>query len=397
MEIINKFVLFLFLIGLLISDRWLNEYTPGLNASYLIFPFFMLSFSRYSISDDKKIFFSLLSYIGILLIFFILSGGMGYTLLTTTIGTTLIALATINMNFRSLTTKDTQFIYIALTFLPVIAYYLGMWESRTLTSDRQTFMYNNENIIAQQLCEGLAFCVFVAFSKIRESRWIYLLISSLFIVPITATISRTGIALMIITIFIFAYSKLKLKGLIVSSTLLMIAFLFGLIPKISFITNNQIFQSFLERTIEANEDIRFKLWEVSWNIAKENILTGIGFGNYESEVYRYRIGENANLGFQGFGSPHNSFIDLLWIGGIWLVAVYIFIIYRAVKSGLKFIKSSNNDIRNIGALILSLITGVILFSMTGQAATDKRTWFIIAICYLWMNEADKRSQLKSLS
>ncbi|MBK8563716.1 MAG: O-antigen ligase family protein [Saprospiraceae bacterium] len=384
------------IIGLLISDRWLNEKTPGLNASYLVFPFLIFSFSKYSTVWNKNLLYSLLIYIVILTFFFVLSAGEGFTLLTTTIGTTLIAIASLNTGFRDIFIRKIHYIYLTLTMIIVIAYYLNMWEYRTQTSDRLTFMYNNENIIAHQLCEGLAFCLFTAFSKIKL-RWLFLVASLLYLIPIVSTISRTGIAIMLITILIFSYSRLQLKGLLIALSCALLVSVAGLVPNLSFLSGNKLYLSFLERSSETTEDIRFQLWRVGWNIAKENILTGVGFGNYESDSYRYRIGELANLGFDGYGSPHNSFIDLIWIGGIWLVSTYIVILYWAIQGGFRLLKSSHNEIRNIGALVLSLITGVLLFSMTGQAATDKRTWFIIAICYLWVNEADKRSQLKSLS
>jgi O-antigen ligase len=254
-------------------------------------------------------------------------------------------------------------------------------------------MYNNENITAQQLCEGLAFCLFIGLSKSNKSRTFLLFIASLFVIPIAATLSRTGFALMLIQFAIFSYARLKMKGVITTAMIAVAVSAIGLVPSLGIITNSKIIDSLAERSAETAEDIRFQLWEISWEIAQENILTGVGFGNYVSDVYRYRIGEKANLGFDGFGSPHNSFIDLIWIGGIWLVLIYTFILLRALYGGIKLIKATDMDLRMMGALIISLAMGVILFSMTAQAATDKRTWLIFAIMYLWIEEGKQRQQL----
>ncbi|MBK8563717.1 MAG: O-antigen ligase family protein [Saprospiraceae bacterium] len=200
---------------------------------------------------------------------------------------------------------------------------------------------------------------------------------------------------MFLILSIFAFAKLKTKGLLMTLFLGVIISIVGLLPSLSFLTGSRLFESFVERSVDTSEDIRFQLWEVSWAIARENILTGIGFGNYVSDVYRYRIGENANLGFEGFGSPHNSFIDLIWIGGIWLVIIYSIILAKGLAGGIKLLRNSDMDIRAIGALVTSLITGIFLFSFTGQSATDKRTWIMLAICYLWIEEGKQRLKYQS--
>ncbi|MBK8563718.1 MAG: hypothetical protein IPN76_10345 [Saprospiraceae bacterium] len=187
MNLISQICLFLAAIGVLISDRWLNNNIPGFNASYLIFPFLLLSISNYTVSKGKVFIRLVLSYITVLLFFFIAGGAQGYVLLTTTMGTALIALAAYNMNFRVLFVKFFQPLYVFLTLLTALAYYAGMWQTRSLVSERLTFMNNNENIIAHQLCEGLAFCLYIAFAKAQKMKLFLLFIAFLFLIPISAT------------------------------------------------------------------------------------------------------------------------------------------------------------------------------------------------------------------
>jgi O-antigen ligase len=128
-------------------------------------------------------------------------------------------------------------------------------------------------------------------------------------------------------------------------------------------------------------------------LAKENFFTGVGFGNYSNLDWRNTVSSNHSLGFDGFGSTHNSFLDLIHIGGISLLIAYITLIGYVLRNGIKMIRSESPETRTSGALVLSSIIGIIFFSQTAQASMDKLTWFLFAVCYVWINEAKR---LKSI-
>jgi O-antigen ligase len=383
----HKVSLFLVAIGLLISDRWLNLNLKGLNASHLIFPFLLLSFYQFNIPKERTFFYLLLSYLALLNIFFVASGFDGFILLTTTAGTALIAIAMLNTRLRTVIISKLPEYVLGLTLLISLAYYLNFWESRLLGGERLTFMYNNENILAHQMSIGLVLAlVKSAQVKFKHQNLLWFVISLIFIMPLIATVSRTGIALMLLTLGVFFYARLKVMGTFAIISLFFFAAVIGLLPDVEFLTKSKFINAFFERSTEAVDDPRFQLWQVGWNLAKDHFITGVGYANFLSTEWRNRIGQDSILGFGGFSSVHNSFIDLILIGGIWLLIVYVVLILWSLWKGAKLLRSYIPEVRLKGAAIISLIMGIVFFSMTGQAATEKKTWFIFAICYLWFDE-----------
>jgi O-antigen ligase len=392
MIVIKHLSLWLVAFGVLFSDRWLNNNTPGLTQSFFIFPFLFLSLLNLKINWNEFPIKALFFYILVASLSFVAGGFQGGILLTTIAGTGLIFISLINNNFCEMVLNELMILVLVLTLFTAMAFYLGFWVFRKemFDSTRQTFMENNENTVAQQLCIGLSFILFFT-SYVKNKLLSYLLFfAALFFVnPIVSTISRTGILLMFITFALFAYAKIRNLGgigplLILMSIILIFLLLGGIdINRISFLAG------FTSRLDETSEDIRFELWDLGIQLARDNFFTGVGFGNFTNQDWRNQISSNHSLGYGGFGSTHNTFLDLIHIGGIGLLLPYLAIIGWNIKKAVTLFRTKNKELNKIAALVLSNMIGVLLFSQTAQAATDKLTWFLFAISFIWIKQSEK--------
>jgi O-antigen ligase len=380
-----KILAILFSMGLLISDRWLNNNLPGMAQSHFILPLILISLHKSKIELNSIFYKSLFFYIFVAFIFFLIGGLQGGPLLGTLFGTVLISFSLSESNNKGILLEFIPRVLMALTLLIAMAYYFGFWENRKLEFDgaRLTFMENNENIVAQQLCLGFSFFLFYGFTLTnRKIKTILFVCSAFFIIPALATISRTGAGLLVFIILIFSFARFKFFGLGVALFFTLIAVLSGSIFfQINF-DNSRIYSSFMDRIDETGEDARFDLWDLGIKLAKENFFTGVGFGNFSNIEWRNNMASNHYLGFGEFGSTHNTFLDLIHIGGIWLLIPYLVIIIFLVTKGVNLLFLNDNFDRFRGAIIVSCLTSIILFSQTGQAAMDKLTWFQFAFCYI---------------
>jgi O-antigen ligase len=263
-----------------------------------------------------------------------------------------------------------------------------LWEIDELTR-RSTFINHNQNALAHLISIGVSFILYFYFtiqSKIKKRNLLFLV--GLLVLPLLSTVSRTGITILLITIFIYIYFTKDVKNkvaiifislFILLSGTLVISFLADKIPYV---------QQFLDRTNEAEEDDRIKLWAIGGKLAKENLFTGVGFNEFYSEDWRQSVGLVRNDTDEYSGrtivsslSIHNSFLDLILIGGIFLASIYISILLNLLFIGYKLFNIPNIESKASGAFILSTTIGIILYSYTGQAATYKYTWYLLAINY----------------
>jgi len=85
-------------------------------------------------------------------------------------------------------------------------------------------------------------------------------------------------------------------------------------------------------------DDRLELWQMSWQLFKENPIIGYGAGNWQFEYMKYGGGD---LKFTGYtdkylGHPHNFFIDVLFSNGlIGFVLLCVFLVGYPVVIAFK--------------------------------------------------------------
>lgn len=389
------YILFLFLsfFGLTFSDYFITSISPGLTQSLFILPFIGFSFFYFK-KEINSLFLKLIFfYILIGSIFFVLYGFRNLELLSNLIGCVLVGLPFYNYRLKYLYQKYAFNIFILFSFYFCFMFYLGFWEISNV--GRATFMKHNENYLAQILNIGLVFSLLkYIYSTTRKSSRVFLFLTIFHIIPILATVSRTGITLMLFALILLLWHKFDQKV----RYILFVFFSFSILLVGTFfaqlVNKNDFLRLYFERTSESKEDERFDLWNISYDLALNNLFTGTGFDKFYDFDWRKSVGlyyeqfdDLTNTLQTGFMSVHNSFIDLVLIGGIWLLFSFLLLIYFPIIKGIKLFYKSNYKIH--GAFILVLIFNVILFSFTGQGATQKITWFLLGICYLEIDNSKK--------
>lgn len=390
-KIIFNIIIFLLVFGLLVSDPFLQSNFAGLTQGILVLPFLFFSFMDYKFLKNNVFIGASVFYGSIIFLLFILSGAKSYTLFSNTFGTVLFGLSVFNFKYIGKIFEKSAFLLLIGCSVIGISFYLNLWEIDDITR-RYTFISHNQNTLAFLMCIGVSFLFFYYHSgKNSKYKYGYLLLILILIIPILSTISRTGIILLFITIFINIYFVLGVRKK-VAIVLLGILILLSSTLVLSLLESNlPYFQQFSDRTTEAEQDSRIRFWLIGVKLANENFFTGVGFNNFYNDDWRKSVGlvargfdESAGKVTDYSVSIHNSFLDLILIGGIFLLIPYVFIILNLCYNSFRLFKLPQKEPKVAGAFILSITIGIFLFSFTGQAATFKFTWYLFAINYYFI-------------
>ncbi len=390
-NIVFNIIIFLLVCGLLVSDPFLQRNFSGVTQGILVLPFLLSSFMDYKFLKNNVFIKASVFYGSIIFLLFIISGAKSYALFSNTFGTVLFGLSVFNSKYIGKIFEKSAFLLWIGCSIIGISFYLNLWEIDVITR-RYTFINHNQNNLAFLMCIGVSFIFYYYHSaKNPKYKFGYLLLILILVIPILSTISRTGIILLFITIFInvyFVFDLNKKIAIILAAILIILSSTIVL----SVLENDlPYFQQFSDRTIEAEQDSRIDLWLIGGELANENLFTGVGFNNFYDDDWRKSVGLVATGFDESTGkvtnvavSIHNSFLDLILIGGIFLLIPYIFIILNLCYNSFRLFKLPQKEPKVAGAFILSITIGIVLFSFTGQAATFKFTWYLFAINYYFI-------------
>jgi O-antigen ligase len=385
--------IFLFALFNLLGDFFLQLNLPGITQGQVASIFIIISFFNFKIVSGNRFLFLCLIVLFVTIIFFILDGFKNISLLYTILGSVLLGIAAFNVILQKEIIRYSFLSFMIVGVFGSLAYYFGFWSFNSVTM-RSNFAGNNENILAGLLVFSYSISLFYYNKeKILKERLKYLFISLVHIVPLLETGSRSGFLILVISTIcvLFVRIPIRFRKIFIFLSILIIAIVSTI--GISIQDSDSVFSRFKN----LGEDDRFAIWSVANNLILNNLLTGVGFGNFNNEDWRIandlffiRPGSAPNLVNFNALSLHNSFLDLILIGGIWLLIPYLLIILNLILKSMKFIFSVNKDLQKLGAFILPIVLGIFIFSFGGQGATDKYTWFQFGICYLLIWQAKSR-------
>lgn len=196
-----------------------------------------------------------------------------------------------------------------------------------------------------KFAQYIVFCSIAAFYMLIETkRKLYIIPLLLFVTNIFVTNSRGSLLFVLIAIGIPFLYKIKEKSKAFTITILAII-TFIIINNIDFITEMMNHET---SSGEDSSSERLFMWEdtISFLVEKNSLL--IGFGNNSTETFlysKYRV-----------GSSHNTFIDILFEGGLIYLFIYAYILYFSYTK----IKRNNNF--NYKLTHTCALLGYILFS-----------------------------------
>lgn len=239
------------------------------------------------------------------------------------------------------------------TFSSLISIYqifklVSIGEKLNNTNRVSSFLENSNNLGAYSLLAFFVVLMLIINSKKKSNKLFYVLCSILLLINIIFSQSRNALIGLIIGVLIIAilYDKRFIVASFIFTILLII------IPQ----SRARIIQIF---DLSQNSS-RFKIWETTKLMIKDNSLFGIGYENFQ---YQYPIyvnkDPNSLLVSENYIAlhPHNIFlkfqVELGILGSVFLVLFLIFTIYSLMKL---IRKCDNKYIANIS---IGILTGFI--------------------------------------
>lgn len=239
------------------------------------------------------------------------------------------------------------------TFSSLISIYqifklVSIGEKLNNTNRVSSFLENSNNLGAYSLLAFFVVLMLIINSKKKSNKLFYMLCSILLLINIIFSQSRNALIGLIIGVLIIAilYDKRFIVASFIFTILLII------IPQ----SRARIIQIF---DLSQNSS-RFKIWETTKLMIKDNSLFGIGYENFQ---YQYPIyvnkDPNSLLVSENYIAlhPHNIFlkfqVELGILGSVFLVLFLIFTIYSLMKL---IRKCDNKYIANIS---IGILTGFI--------------------------------------
>lgn len=178
-----------------------------------------------------------------------------------------------------------------------------------------------------------------------------------FISAIILTFSRSTYLMLVVTLGII--------GLIRERKLLLVGLLFGilsflLIPRIQ----ERIIGGFIN--IDDSANFRFQSWERGWEIAKKNLVLGVGYNSYRYAQIRYdylETWEEDKLASHAGAGIDSSLLLVLATTGISGFAFYLWFIIRQIILSLKsYLENHNYWSRILGLSLFASTCGLLIHS-----------------------------------
>jgi O-antigen ligase len=137
---------------------------------------------------------------------------------------------------------------------------------------------------------------------------------------------------------------------------------------------------------------RAELWRSSMLIARDNLLWGVGRGNYTEAARPYIANGEAHPEVVNYEHPHNAYLEVAVSKGLIGLAIFVallwFPLYRFWRA-----RHAAPEIATLG---IAVITGFSLFSLTDASTFIKGNFIAIYLIYLavlfaWLMSATQRS------
>ena len=353
--IIAVFILILpLIINIHISDMVLS--IRYLSLSILIFLLYLLKFKNGIISDVLKN----PIVISLLLLFCInIFSALYHNFTADAIFSLsrLFILLSLTIFFAALFTKE-DYLFIAKSILifiliSLLIYFIQIYIAFTNDKDfissveKISATMGNKNLLASILVLSLPFLFYVYQSanklwKILVLFLLVLILCSLLLIQSKAVL--LGLFLMSVSIILFAFrgnSKIILSSIVI----------IGMITSMLFIASPKVFKHFsqeIDQIVKKKERIdknrivendgRVALYIKTIDMIKDNLLLGVGPGNWRKELPKYglknTIGQKGDIFVQ---RPHSDFLWFFAEGGILSGILYILLFVIILRDALFFI------------------------------------------------------------
>lgn len=257
--------------------------------------------------------------------------------------------------------------FIGVSGIILIIFQLLEYQSRS------AFQVTNfgKNILAGQLAILTLVSIYSGIiSKKKFFKLFFWLFSIIYFFGVLINSSRGAlIALLIGLFFFFILNKFSLRYTIIGVLIIFISYLLSLnIPQLDY--SHSLLR--LQSTVLENES-RFLIWKVGFRLIEENLILGVGYGNFITSIPYYALFSGVPRAMQGVAG-HNMFMTTLGelgIPGFILFIGLFFILLRKLFLTTKEVRNKNlNSVLQLSSLLFSL---TIVFLVQGMVA-DINFW-----------------------
>ena len=234
----------------------------------------------------------------------------------------------------------------------------------------------NENMYAVIIGIGILLLLFLRARFKNYKMLIPYGIAIAFIYGLIISASRGAVVALTLSLFVYLIAnKNRLKS---AANILVICLLVGTVIVVGL--QKGLISEFSVKRIESTKSLeettlknRFWIWSVGWEMIKDNLLTGVGLGNFNVTFHKY-TGR-----FWGTGKdPHNVYVSVFaetgaigFLIALWFIGTLSYTVTRT--------KSENK------VFSLCILVFIAIVSFKGTYHMTKIFWFSIASAYLLMH------------
>lgn len=214
-----------------------------------------------------------------------------------------------------------------------------------------------------------------------QNRWIKIVwalgIWSIVILLTATGGSRGAIAVLVSQLSIFIFMSARKGSLAITITSLVALLGFGFLGALYIAP--QAIEASIKKGLFIGDRI-YDAWLPVIDFIHQNLWVGHGFGR-EAWNQAYKSFEAQNFGWLGFnrGGPHNQFLDITFIGGIFSAIAYCIVCFLIVKILFTLICKSSPKI--VGAALAALCSFVGLYLIRGLVESIR--WEPLGIIFTW--------------
>ncbi len=254
------------------------------------------------------------------------------------------------------------------------SFHTGAWLDASFTAEidgRADALFENPNILAAFLVLTLPFALsFAVQTKNLKERLVCLFSIISMIVCIVLTWSRGAWLATLIELLLFALicSKKTLRYVLLACI--------G-VPFLPFLLPDSITKRFMSIGNLSDSSIMYRIytWKGSWNLAKEYIWSGIGYG---SQAYRDMYPMFAYAGIEAAEHSHNLFLQILIGLGVGGLLVFLAVLLLFFQMNLEHLKITKN--RGHRMMVVSAICAIVAHLVMG---VFDYVWFSYRIFFLF--------------
>ena len=388
MKRLKDFAYIIFVLSLIPGDTFYGDL--GIAQSYFLIPLVLLYILKPTVKFKKESFTYIAFFIiGVSTFYLLLDIGGAFIEWYRIIGNIFLFI-TLPYMYRN---RSKGFIIIPIIIIgtiPALAFYFGLWEIRYEGFLRLSFLKHDPNIVCYNMLFGYIFKLY--YFKFQNykllSKYVLIFAISIFyLIPIIATVSRTGIIafLMIFIIYIFYAEQKKYFRLITLALTFIIFNVFTI--NITNIQNIQNIQNLTER-LNIDDNGRTVFLQSSLNIIKNNFFFGVGLSKFGNEQWRIKN----NFYRYSYGVPiktssHNGMLDMMMIGGIFYFLSFLYILfypwYKIQRSKRLFLLSSADEFYFDRFLAITISLTFVVINLTYSSYMSKIAWLAVTILYVF--------------